>query len=416
MTLDRHARPRLRNVEAFPVDGTEGRGVALRDPSGYTDAILVLPVPLLDIVSLFDGEHSLGDIQEVILRRHGELVDSDRIGEVAQALDEHGFLDSARFAIRRAQIDDAFRASPSRPAAHAGGAYARDTSSLRAQMDAFFRGPAGPGAVDWAVSDGTGRLRPIRGLVAPHIDFHRGGPAYAWGYRALAERTDADCFVILGTCHAGMDEPFALTRKDFDTPLGPAPVDHDLADALARRVGDGLLSSELAHRAEHSIEFQAVFLRYLLAGRREFTILPVLASFVHEAIVRGQAPEADPRIPRVLDALADSIAASSRRVCVIAAADLAHVGPRFGDPDPVTPTELAHLEREDRTMLAAAESGDPAAFFDTAARDGDRRRVCGLSPIYAALRVLGGARGELRRYAQWPDPNGTVTFASLTLT
>ena len=45
--------------------------------------------------------------------------------------------------------------------------------------------------------------------------------------------------------------------------------------------------------------------------------------------------------------------------------------------------------------------------------DGDSRRTCGLSPIYAVLATLPAARGELLRYGQWPDPQGTVTFASV---
>jgi len=108
------------------------------------------------------------------------------------------------------------------------------------------------------------------------------------------------------------------------------------------------------------------------------------------------------------------MAVSRRRVVVVAGADLAHMGPRFGDPEPVSPHELQRIEREDREMLGAVEAGDARAFFDAVARDGDRRRICGYSPIYATLRLLGRARGELRRYGQWPDPQGVVTFASVT--
>src|SRR5574341_1514664 len=36
---------------------------------------------------------------------------------------------------------------------------------------------------------------------------------------------EMDLFVILGTCHAGMADPFAATLKPYDTPLGPAEVD-----------------------------------------------------------------------------------------------------------------------------------------------------------------------------------------------
>jgi hypothetical protein len=257
----------------------------------------------------------------------------------------------------------------------------------------------------------------VRGLIAPHIDFHRGGPAYAWAYRALGESSDADLFLVFGTCHAGMPDPFALTRKDYDTPLGPAPVDHDFVDALARRAGQDCFGSELAHRAEHSIEFQAVFLRYLWAGRRDFTIVPVLASFAHEALLRGGGPEDDPRVPRFLDAVGDAVAVSGRRVAIIAGADLAHVGPRFGDPEHVSDAQRALIEREDREMLQAVIGGGAAGFFESVARDGDRRRICGLSPIYATLRVLGAGDGPvpgtLRRYGQWPDPQGLVSFASV---
>jgi AmmeMemoRadiSam system protein B len=118
-------------------------------------------------------------------------------------------------------------------------------------------------------------------------------------------------------------------------------------------------------------------------------------------------------VGRFLDALRDTAAASGRRVAFVAGADLAHVGPRFGDAEPVAPDALARIAADDRRMLAAVEAGDAGAFFDEAARDGDRRRVCGLSPIWSLLRATGGASGTLRQYGQWPDPNAVVTFASV---
>jgi hypothetical protein len=97
----------------------------------------------------------------------------------------------------------------------------------------------------------------------------------------------------------------------------------------------------------------------------------------------------------------------------VAAADLAHVGPRFGDAEPVSPEALARIRQEDEAMLRTVEAGDADAFFDNAARDGDARRVCGLSPVWTLLRATEGAAGELRQYGQWPDPQGVVTFASV---
>jgi hypothetical protein len=57
-------------------------------------------------------------------------------------------------------------------------------------------------------------------------------------------------------------------------------------------------------------------------------------------------------------------------------------------------------------------AGDAARFYESVAQDGDARRICGLSPIYAFLRALPGARGRLTQYRQWPDPAGAVSFCA----
>ena len=410
--------PRLRALEAFPVEQGGQRCVALRDPAGFTDQIAVLPPALLDLVSLFDGTHSVEEIRGILERRHGKAPTLDEIADVVQRFDAAGFLDSARFRKRRRALEDAFRQSPVRPAAHAGGAYAGEAEALQAQIDGFFSASDGPG-----VGGGDRIIYPVaspsaaapRAVIAPHIDFHRGGSTYAWAYREILERSDADLYVVLGTCHAGMPDPFAVTLKPYDTPLGPVPVDREFHEALSRRAGQDLLASEPAHRAEHSIEFQAVMLQHVVGRRRPFTILPVLASYLHESLWSAADPEADPRVPRFLDALQETIAGSSRRVCLIAGVDLAHVGPRFGDAEANTPASLAQVERDDRAMLESVVGVDARGFYTGIAADHDARRICGLSPIYTLLRLLpAAAQGRLVRYTQWPDPEGAVTFCAVT--
>lgn len=398
--------PKLRGVEAFPavVEGKEV--ICLRDPSGLTDAVLLIPPPLLPVLALFDGQRSLLDIQAEIMRRQGELLYRDQLEGLVETLDRQLFLEGPRVEAEQARIEMAFRASPSRQALHAGKAYAADPEGLRAQLEACFTHPDGPGL------PGPPTAPRLRALIAPHIDLHRGGPAYAWAYRAVAEGTDADCFIILGTAHAGMPSPFAATLKDYDTPFGPLPVDREFVEGLGRRYGGDLFGAELAHRAEHSIEFQAVFLRYLF-GDREVRCVPILTSFLHECLHEGKDPEADPGLIGFFEALVETMAALPRRYCLLAGADLAHVGPRFGDPAPVSPARLRQVEAEDRAMLAHVERVDAGGFFESVARDGDRRRICGLSPIYVLLRVTDAGAGRLLAYRQWPDPQGTVSFASL---
>lgn len=409
------ANPRLRALEAFPVEHEGQQCIALRDPAGFTDQIAVLPPLLLDLVSLFDGEHSIAQIQDVMRGRHGETPSADQIAAVVERFDRAGFLDSERFAARRLALEDEFRRSPVRAASHAGAAYAGEPAELTAQIDAFFTGPDGPDHPESTPAAArASRSSGLSALIAPHIDFHRGGSTYGWAYKEILDRSDADLYVILGTCHAGMADPFSVTLKPYDTPLGAVPVDREFYEGLAGRAGQDLLASEPAHRREHSIEFQTVMLQRLLGRRRPFMILPVLASYLHEAIWRRGRPEADARVPRFVDALRDTIASSSRRVCLIAGVDLAHVGPRFGDAAPNTADSLAAVEAADRRMLEPVVAADAGGFFASVAADGDARRICGLSPIYTLLRLLPGSSGRLLRYTQWPDPEGAVTFCAVS--
>ena len=244
------------------------------------------------------------------------------------------------------------------------------------------------------------------GLVAPHIDFHRGGPAYAWAYRALAEAPAADCFVLLGTAHAGLDgHAFAATAKAFETPFGPLEIDREVLDAIARRAPPELFAAELAHRSEHSIEFQAVWLQYLRRRRGGGAprIVPLLASFAHECLVRRKSPALEREVEAVLDAVRDAMATVPRRYCIVAGADLAHVGPRFGDERPIGHAEAARVQADDHALLEPVVLNDAEAFFAEATRQQDRNRICGLSPIYALLRLLPrgpGAPPQLRPVAR----------------
>ena len=403
--------PQLRPVEAFPVRVEDQDVICLRDPSGVTDAVLTVPRGLAPILALFDGARSLVDVQAEIMRQSGELVLRSQLESMVEVLDRHFFLEGPRVDAERARQRAAFLGAPTRPAFLAGRSYPADPEALASLLTQDVAPPEGPGPI------GPRRGVVARGLVAPHIDFSRAGPAYAWAYHAMAEARAADCFVVLGTAHAGLDgHAFAATGKAFETPFGPLEVDLDVLDAIGRRAREDLFDAELAHRSEHSIEFQAVWLQYLRqrVGRGDCRIVPLLTSFAHECLMRGQSPACQPEIERVLDALRDTMSAVPRRYCIVAGADLAHVGSRFGDAWRVGPTELARVQAEDRALLDQVGRGDAEGFFAEAMRQKDQNRICGLSPIYGLLRLQPGGEGRLLHYGQWPDPDGTVTFASVS--
>jgi hypothetical protein len=102
-------------------------------------------------------------------------------------------------------------------------------------------------------------------------------------------------------------------------------------------------------------------------------------------------------------------------VLVVAGADLAHIGPRFGDPRPLDERGRERLARRDAETLDLAVERDAPGFFRQVAADLDTRRVCGLGPIYTLLRVLPLGRGERLHSDQCidPDEGSIVSHAAL---
>src|SRR5262249_55519986 len=129
----------------------------------------------------------------------------------------------------------------------------------------------------------------LRALLAPHIDYARGGVSYAWGFKELADRTDASLFVIVGTSHYS-PERFTLTRQNFKTPLGVVPTDQAFADRLVESYGDGLFDDPFAHVPEHSIELEVVFLQYLFEKVRPIRIVPLVVGSFHDRVESGDEP------------------------------------------------------------------------------------------------------------------------------
>ena len=106
---------------------------------------------------------------------------------------------------------------------------------------------------------------------------------------------------------------------------------------------------------------------------------------------------------RFLDAVRKVV--DAKGAVVIAGADLAHVGPRFGDSHPFDEDARTELDATDRESLDHATRGDAEAFWTHVSGDLETRRVCGLAPIYSLLRTVEkGTRGHLRHYEQNVDP------------
>ena len=411
-------KPRLRPVEAFPVQQDGKTSVYLKDPLNFATPLGISPAGYF-VLAHFDGQHSFTDIQEAYGRQFGALLMSDELKSFVDMLDQYYYLDSERFRDYKNAVVLEFRNLTTRAPAHVGGVYKADPEELKTQLAGFFTAPNGPGVPDGQVAASTPRA-----IVAPHIDFHRGGPAYAWAYKALAESDGADLYILLGTSHYSGQTPYILTLKDFETPLGLVETDRDFVQRLQARCAEDCFTDEYLHRGEHSLEFQVVFLKYIaqrraaLTGRPEkpFKIVPILVSSFHSAVARQTFPEKDSAVGTFLRALRDLAENESRRVCFVAGVDLAHVGRQFGDREPITDDFLKWVESEDQELVNRLAALDAPGFFHAIAKDQDKRRICGFSPLYSLIHLLDGAKGNHLKYCQafTPETGSAVTFTSMT--
>jgi AmmeMemoRadiSam system protein B len=406
------ANPKVRPLEAFPIQVEGKEMLGIKDPVGICPEVVLVPPEAFFLISLMNGSNTLRDMQAAYMRKYGTLLFSDKIEGLIAQLDSYFLLENRHFEDHLRLLREEFKRGQVRKAAFANRGYEGDPEMLKVQLRGYFIEQDGPGLPNEGTEKGD-----LKGIVAPHIDFTRGGACYAYAYKALGESLGgskgADLYCILGTCHTPMQHPFAFTCKRFETPLGTVEVAQETVEAIAQQLPFDPFYDEFSHRNEHTIEFQVIFLQYLL-GKTEFKILPILCNSFHDMILGGVSPMEYPLYHDAISVLKEQLAALPS-LCLVASADLAHVGPQFGDQGAVTPGLLAEVKTKDLEMLRYVKDLQGEEFYGFVFREGDRRNICGLPPIYALVHLIDAQQGEVLHYQQWHEPQGqgAVTFASM---
>ncbi|OGS55771.1 MAG: AmmeMemoRadiSam system protein B [Euryarchaeota archaeon RBG_19FT_COMBO_56_21] len=253
-----------------------------------------------------------------------------------------------------------------RTPAVAGMFYEGDKASLRRQIEQCFLGPLGPGRLP-KVQKGK---RAIIGGVAPHAGYVYSGMVAAHLYGRIAEDGLPDAFIIIGPNHTGRGSGLAVSVQDFETPLGVAKVDKDLAKALRKDLVD--LDDE-AHKHEHSIEVQLPFLQYISP---DLKFVPVCMGF--------QDYEAAVALGKTI-----SSAVKGKEVVVIASTDMSHYIPK----------DLA--KKKDSMALDAIRAMDPKRLYDVV-RDEDIS-MCGYGPVIATMTACAGGKATVLKYSSSGD-------------
>jgi hypothetical protein len=96
-------RPRLRPIEAVPVQQDGRTLVYLKDPLHLATPLGVSAAGYF-IISHFDGQHSLLDVQEAYCRRFGALLMTEELKDLIAILDQRYYLISDRFVEHAARV------------------------------------------------------------------------------------------------------------------------------------------------------------------------------------------------------------------------------------------------------------------------------------------------------------------------
>lgn len=246
----------------------------------------------------------------------------------------------------------------------AGRFYPSEPEKLSAQITGF-------------VSGAGEKVRAL-GCIVPHAGYMYSGHVAGAVYASI--EIPPRC-ILLGPRHFPRGEPFAiLTQGRFATPLGEAPIDTELAQALAREY-PRLRDDPVAHKSEHSLEVQLPFLQF---QTKAFRFVPVVLATDRYAAIEDLGR-----------AVGKVIAAASEPVLAIASTDMNHY-----ESDSVTRVKDGRaIER----ILAL----DARGLYDTVR--GEDISMCGYAATVAmlvAMRDLGAREARLVRYATSADAGG----------
>jgi AmmeMemoRadiSam system protein B len=390
-----------RDLEFIPVEYQGRQLILVRDQLGLVPEGKAIEFSLYRLMAMLSGKTTVRDIQMTLMReRGGVLVGSEEVKGLVAHLDESYLLDSDRFREARDRIVKEFSACGVRSCSHAGKAYPDNPRELREKLDAVMAGsPSSP------IPD----RKPLA-LVSPHIDLSVGSRGYASAYRCLKNSSPARV-VVLGVGHQGFQGLFALTEKAFSTPLGNVKTEE--TEKLRDAGKEVVAPDDFAHKEEHSIEFQVIFLQHVL-NKRPFSLIPILCGFLPASLSEyGRQAYLD-KAGTFLEALKEMVRNPSEETLVVAGVDFSHIGPKFGHDMPARQLE-SRSQAHDKSLLHCLASMDAEGFWEESIKVKDQYNVCGFAALACLLEVLPPCKGDLLHYEIWHEEatRSAVSFAAV---
>jgi AmmeMemoRadiSam system protein B len=171
-----------------------------------------------------------------------------------------------------------------------------------------------------------------------------------------------------------------MSDGDWQTPLGNATIDSELASELKARC-PFLSEDAAAHRYEHAIEVQLPFLQ---AAVEHFKFVPIAVG-----TSRLEALQA------LGTAIANAVQSRDERVLIVASSDMNHY-----EPDTLT-------RKKDARAIERILALDPSGLYEVVTTE--NISMCGYGPavvMLTAANLLGAKSAEVIKYATSGDISG----------
>jgi len=251
-----------------------------------------------------------------------------------------------------------------RKPAVAGQFYPADQKSLRIALQNCFQGFLGPGQIPTREDD-----KNMVAALSPHAGLMASGMGAAHVYHAIMRSGLPEAYILIGPKHRHHGAEASLGDQDFITPLGVCPVHKEMVSNMNEFVS----IDNAAHRLEHSLEMQVLFIQYI---DPDPYIIPLLM---------GDQGE-DSAV-----ALAESIrqVTSGRNTIIIASGDMSHY------------VSKAQATVDDGAMIEKMLNLDVPGLYDTVySRDVS---ACGYGPTATAIMASAPKKAKLLKYMDSGD-------------
>ena len=392
--------PKIRNIDATPVTHHGQSFLMLRDPLRLQEESILLPMQLAPLLGMCDGTMGIGELSIALEVSYGIVFTTAELEDIIGAFDKHLLLETEEIKDAEREALQRFREAEVRPAALSGLSYPSDPRELRESLDGYL-----------ANVENYPQISGIMGLISPHIDFDRGHRVYAEIWKTAEQAVQsADLAIILGTDHYSDENRFSLTYQNYATPYGVLPTPRDIVDQISEVIGEEhAFRGELYHLNEHSIELAMVWLHHMRDGK-QIDLLPILCGSFADFHESDTVIEDDVQIEAFITSLTEIV--TSRQAVLIAAADLAHVGPAFGG-FPIDQGGRSKLRHEDERLIDTICGCDARGYYNEIAPQNNKNNICGFAPIYYTIRALPQATGTVVSYDMCEADEAGISVVSI---